>query len=258
MQTVEEGDQIETILGIILGRRDPEPGIRYGIVFAGMCLCVFDRARMEVVANELRIWKGLGHQHGGPAVTAPDIGHLGGTVCRRDPSALPSRAQPRDANSARFRKSFQPGRDVHRIAEEIVALYHDIADVDADAEPHLLTSRSIRILLGYDLLHSDGTFHSIHGTGEIGDEAIACRGEDPTATRGDEPIDNGPVSCQSAEGADLIPPHQTAIAFDIGGEDRGELSFDGWRFQPRHLPNFEYRPTSCEIRGVLSHSEARW
>ena len=80
MQIVEEGDQIETILGIVLGRRDPEPGIRYGIVFAGMCLCVFDRARMEVVANELRIWKGLGHQHGGPAVTAPDIGHLGAAL----------------------------------------------------------------------------------------------------------------------------------------------------------------------------------
>jgi len=35
---------------------------------------------MEVVANELRIGKGLGHQHGGSAVTAPDIGHLGAAL----------------------------------------------------------------------------------------------------------------------------------------------------------------------------------
>src|SRR6516162_4351236 len=129
--------------------------------------------------------------------------------------------------------------------------------MDADPKPHLLTSRSIRILFGYDLLHHDGTFHSIHGTGEIGDEAVARRGEDPTAMRGDQGIDDGPVSVEGAKRADLILPHETAVALHIGGEDRGELSFDGWRFQPRHLPDFEYRPTTCEIRGVLSHSEAR-
>jgi hypothetical protein len=26
-------------------------------------------------------------------------------------------------------------------------------------------------------------------------------------------------------------PHKAAVAFDIGGEDRGKLSFDGVRFQ---------------------------
>jgi hypothetical protein len=30
------------------------------------------------------------------------------------------------------------------------------------------------------------------------------------------------------------------------------------RFQGPAPPNPEYSPTSCEIRGVLSHSEARW
>ena len=121
--------------------------------------------------------------------------------------------------------------------------------MDADPKPHLLTSRSIRIFFGYGFLHSDGTFHSIHGTGEIGDKAVTRRGEDPTAMRGDQGIADGPVSVEGAKRADFISPHKAAVAFDVGGEDRGELSFDGWRVQPRHLPNYEYRPISWKIRG---------
>src|SRR5262249_58782765 len=58
--------------------------------------------------------------------------------------------------------------------------------------------------------------------------------------------------------APLTRPQKPREPRHIGGQDRGELSFDGWGFQFRHLPNPEYIPTSCEIRGVLSHSEARW
>jgi hypothetical protein len=36
--------------------------------------------------------------------------------------------------------------------------------------------------------------HGIHGAGEIGDEAVARRVEDPTAMRGNQPIDDDPVS----------------------------------------------------------------
>jgi len=49
--------------------------------------------------------------------------------------------------------------------------------------------------------------------------------------RGDQAIDDDPVSRARAKGADLIESHQAAVALHIGGEDRGELSFDGVRFQ---------------------------
>src|SRR5947209_6569231 len=90
----------------------------------------------------------------------------------------------RDANPARLSKSFQPGGDINRIAEETVALNNDVADVQSDPEPHLLTGRPIRNPLGYALLHRDSTLHSIHRTGEIGEHAVARRVEDPTAMRG--------------------------------------------------------------------------
>jgi hypothetical protein len=46
-------------------------------------------------------------------------------------------------------------------------------------------------------------------------------------------------------------PHETAVAFHIGGEDRGQLSFDGARFQPRHLPGESIDPIKSEIGGFL-------
>jgi len=138
---------------------------------------------------------------------------------------------PRRANPARLSESLQPSRDIDSIAEEVVTLNHGVADMDPDAEPHLLAGRSIHVLLGYGVLHRDGTLHSIHGTGEIGDEAIARRVEDPTAMGGDQTIDDNFVSRKRAKGADLIPTHEGAVARDIGGENRGELPFDGWRFQ---------------------------
>src|SRR5262249_49851948 len=98
---------------------------------------------------------------------------------------------PRDANPTRLSKSLQPGRDINGVAEKIAALHDDAADVDADPKPHLLTDRSIRILFGHGPLNFDGTLDGIHRTGEIGDEAVARRGEDPTAMRGDQGIDDG-------------------------------------------------------------------
>jgi hypothetical protein len=129
--------------------------------------------------------------------------------------------------------------------------------VDANAEPHLLGGKSIGILLGYGILHRDSTLHGIHGAGEIGDKTVASGTEDPASMRGYQAINDDPVSCQRAKGADLIESHQAAVAFDIGCEDRRELSFDGV------LPRFgtslvEYSPNGREIRGSVNHSEARW
>jgi hypothetical protein len=102
--------------------------------------------------------------------------------------------------------------------------------MDANAEPHLLTRRPIRILLGNSVLNRDGTLHGIHSAGEISDETIACRVEDPTPMRSNQAVDVAPVGRERAKGADLISAHEGAVARDISGENRGELPFDGIRF----------------------------
>jgi len=150
----------------------------------------------------------------------------------------------------RLSKSLQLSRDIDGIAEEMVALNDDVADVDADAEPHVLADRSISILLRYGVLHCDSALHGIHGAGEVSDEAIASRVEDPTAIRGDQPIDDDPVRRESAEGADLISPHQAAIAFDIRCEDRRELSFDPVGFQGSAPPRSSIARPDARSEGM--------
>src|SRR5690348_6113903 len=151
----------------------------------------------------------------------------------------------RDTNSSRLRESLQAGRDIDGIAEEIVALHDDVADVQPDAETHLHTGGPISVLLCHGVLHRDSTLHGIDGADEIGDEAIASRVEDPTAMRGDQAVDDGSVTVESAERADLISLHESAVAFDIGCEDRGELPFDRTFFQGSAPPGSSIaRPTT--------------
>jgi hypothetical protein len=164
----------------------------------------------------------------------------------------------RDANRARLRKSLQAGRNIDGIAKKIVALHDDIADMDADAETHLLGGRSIRILLCDRLLNLDGTLHGVHSTGEVRDQAVARRIEDPTPMRGYQPIRDDPVCGEGAERADLIEAHQAAVAFDIGGEDRSELSFDRVRFQGSAPPRSNIARLSARSEGFSAHSGSRW
>src|SRR5215472_8157404 len=59
------------------------PGVRRGLL---------DRVRMKVVADKLRLREGFGHQHGRPAVTAPDIGDFG-TRCNLSTTPLSAGSQ---------------------------------------------------------------------------------------------------------------------------------------------------------------------
>ena len=75
--------------------------------------------------------------------------------------------------------------------------------------------------------------------------------------RGDQAVDDDPVGGERPKGADFIPAHKGAVARDIGGENRGELPFDGMRFHALGtFPTPKYIRTSCEIRGLLSPSDA--
>src|ERR1700732_2491053 len=61
---------------------------------------------------------------------------------------------------------------------------------------------------------------------KVGDDAVACGVEDPAAMWGDQPVDDFAAGLQPREGADLVLPHQPAVAGDVGGEDCREFSFD--------------------------------
>jgi hypothetical protein len=96
-------------------------------------------------------------------------------------------------------------------------LHDHIADMHADAKTHLL-------FFGERFLHCDRALDGIDRTGEIGDDAVAGAAEDAPAIGRDAPVEDRAAGGQPAQGADLVLPHQPAVAFDIGREDRRELA----------------------------------
>ena len=120
---------------------------------------------------------------------------------------------------------FQPSRNIDPVAEQVLAIDHDIADMHADAELHGLVGGSARIL--YRGLHRDRALHGVDRAGEVGDDAVAGGVEDAAPVRRDQPVDDHAACLQPAERGNLVMRHQPAVAGNVGGENRCELSFDG-------------------------------
>src|ERR1700758_745085 len=49
----------------------------------------------------------------------------------------------RNADPAGLRRCLQPGRDIAPFAEQVSFLHHDIAEIDADPNPHLPLRREL-------------------------------------------------------------------------------------------------------------------
>jgi hypothetical protein len=98
--------------------------------------------------------------------------------------------------------------------------------MDANAKPHLVSLRAVRVLFCDCVLDRDGAFDRVHGAGEIGDYAVPSGIEDSTAMGGNQPIEDCPVRLKPPQRAELIQPHQAAVLGNVGRKDRSKLSFD--------------------------------
>jgi hypothetical protein len=105
------------------------------------------------------------------------------------------------------------------IAEEVVALHDDVADMDANAEPHCLAFGPAGIFLTDRLLDRNRALNGIDRAGEIGNDTIARGIEDPSAMRSDQPVHDLATVPQPRERADLVLTHQPAVAGDVSRED---------------------------------------
>src|SRR6266851_8229520 len=84
----------------------------------------------------------------------------------------------RDADAARLGQAFETGGDVDAVAEYVVVLDDDVADVDADAEVDAAFCRYWGIAFGHCPLHLDRTSERIDDAGELDQEAVAGRLDD--------------------------------------------------------------------------------
>jgi hypothetical protein len=75
------------------------------------------------------------------------------------------------------------------------------------------------------LLDSHGALYRLHHTSEFCQQVVPRGVDDSSPVLLDKAGHDLPVGCQRADGRRLILAHQTAIAFDIGTEDRCQLAF---------------------------------
>ena len=131
-----------------------------------------------------------------------------------------------NADAAGLGDAFQPGGDVDAVAENIVVIDDDVADVDADAEFDARVLRHVGVLRGHAALDFDRAAHRIDGAGELHQHAVAGGLDDAAAMRGDTGIDQRLAQRLSVgERAFLVATHQAAVAGDIRRQHRRQPPF---------------------------------
>jgi hypothetical protein len=125
-----------------------------------------------------------------------------------------------DANAAGIGEALQPRRHVDAVAEDVVLLDHDVADMDADTELDTLVRRDGGIALGHAALHVDGAAHGGDDAGELDQHAIARRLDEPAVMLGDLGFEQGRhMRLELTERAFLVGCDEPAVARDIRGHD---------------------------------------
>jgi hypothetical protein len=103
-----------------------------------------------------------------------------------------------------------------------------------DADP--VAQRTLRLSAGVETgqspLHLHGALYGIDRTWKLSKDTVASGVGDPAAMLRNETVHNISMSGKSLQSADLILAHQTRVAGNISGHDRGQTPLDplGLRF----------------------------
>ena len=91
---------------------------------------------------------------------------------------------------------FQARSNVDGITIKVVLGYHDIADIDADAEHHPLFFWYIFIHGLHFALHLNRTLGGLEGAWKFGDHTVAGAAENGAAVFSDHTVDHQPALLQ--------------------------------------------------------------
>src|SRR5690242_9647450 len=94
-----------------------------------------------------------------------------------------------DAYSTPIGKAFEPSGNIDAVAENIAVLDHDIADIDADPEPHN-GIRLARVGLVHCMLDRNRAGNRVEDADKLGQNAVASRVGDTPAMLGDQSVDH--------------------------------------------------------------------
>ena len=143
-----------------------------------------------------------------------------------------------DADTAGLCHRLKTRGDVDPIAIDIVSLDDDVAEVHADAKPDSPIVGMLCVVLGHLPLDGRGTLYGIDDAGELDQRAIAHELDDAAMEFFYCRIDQfSAARLEPRQCADLIVPHEAAVADHVGSKNGGQPSFHVRRalFRPRML-----------------------
>ena len=94
-----------------------------------------------------------------------------------------------DQHAAGLAQLLQPGGDVDAVAEQVVALDHHVAEIDADAEHDAPVGGRLGLALGDRLLDRDGAGDRVDHRAELDDRPVAHQLDDAALVLGEQRVD---------------------------------------------------------------------
>ncbi len=132
-----------------------------------------------------------------------------------------------DQHPAGLAQLLQAGGDVDAVAEQVVALDHHVAEIDADAEHDAPVGRRLGLAVGDRLLHRDRAGDGIDHRGELDDRPVAHQLDDPALVLGQQRVDRLLAQgLDRGQRAGLVLLDQARVADDVGGQDRRQPALD--------------------------------
>jgi hypothetical protein len=164
---------------------------------------------------------------------------------------------PGNAYATGISQLFEPGRDVHAVPIEVVAVDDDVAHIHADAQGNRAAGRHIEVPLGHPALDADCAFDSVDGTAELDQRAVAHQLYDTAAVFDDQGVDQGGAQfLERAQRSHLVRAHEAAVAHHIGGYQGGKTPLDTWFWHCPPLPG-DSSPQSTVAKVGCPYSIAR-
>jgi hypothetical protein len=131
----------------------------------------------------------------------------------------------RDEDLTGLGETFQSRRDVDTVSINIAILDDNIGEIYADTKLDPLSAWNLSIELGHLALYLKSTMHGVDNAGEFDKHAIAGSLDNSSSVFGDPGINyRALMSLYPRKCAILVGAHQSRVARDIGGQDRGEAA----------------------------------
>ena len=128
---------------------------------------------------------------------------------------------------------FEARRDIDAVAEDVVLVDDDIAEVDADAIEQGARSRHVAIAPLHALLEIDGATQRLGDALEFDQQAVAGRLDDAPLAPRDRRIDEfEPYGLEPGKRPGFVRFHEAAETDHVGRDDRRKPAIGFMRFHP--------------------------